>query len=58
MARIAIVIEPLYTRDDPGTDRIYMDVAHQFQELGVFFTEDRCIAILKEMAMSSVSFVT
>lgn len=43
--------------NDAGTDAIEMDVADQLQEVGVFLTEKRLVAVLEEMPGAPVSSV-
>jgi hypothetical protein len=34
-----------------------MDIANQFQQIGIFLTQNRFIAVLKKIAMSAVPAV-
>jgi hypothetical protein len=43
--------------DDPGAQRIEMEVPHQLKEIRLFLYDDRLIAILKQVPASSMASV-
>jgi hypothetical protein len=48
-------VEGLHVLNKAGTDRIKVDVAHQFQEVRLLVAQNRFVSVLKEMARSSVT---
>jgi hypothetical protein len=57
MASIGIAFQGIEIRDQSSTERIEVNVAHQFQKIWVFLAEDGLVAILKERAMPTMAAV-
>jgi hypothetical protein len=43
--------------NDPGPQRVEVDIGHQLPEISVFFAEDRFVAVLKKMPVAAVPAV-
>jgi hypothetical protein len=50
MATPTVVIELFKGLHDSGAEWIQVDIADQFHEIGVFFTDNRGVAVLEEVA--------
>jgi len=54
---IRVSVQAPYILNQFSSDRIQVDVAHQFQKIGVFLADDRFIAVLKQLTMTVVPVV-
>ena len=57
MAGIGIGIEEIEVLNDPGAERIEMNVPNQFEQVRFLFAENGFIAVLEKMAGSFVTLV-
>jgi hypothetical protein len=57
MARIGIVFQGIEISDQSSTERIEVNVAHQFQKIWVLLAEDGLVSILKERAVPTMAAV-
>jgi hypothetical protein len=57
MTRPPIIIQFLQTTHHARSHRIQVNVARQFQQVGIVLTDDRFISVLKEMAGSFMTQV-
>ncbi len=45
----SVAVEGGKIRHEPGPQRIEMDVAHQFEQVGILLADDRFVAVLKKV---------
>jgi hypothetical protein len=57
MAAPRITFQIFYVLNQPGPEGIQMDVTNELLKISVFVTDDRFIAILKEMAVPAMAEV-
>jgi hypothetical protein len=57
VATPGIPVEAAEIGDEPGPQRVEMDIAHQFPEVGVLLDHDGLVAILEEVADALVAAI-
>jgi len=57
MTAVLISFQLFHILYKSGSKRVQMNVTHQFQQIGIFLAQNRLVAVLEEVAMSSVSAV-
>jgi hypothetical protein len=57
MATVAILAELLEVPDNTGPKWVEVDVAHQLEQIGVFFTKKRLAPVLEELTMSAMATI-
>jgi len=57
VAAIGEKVESFDSADETRTERVQMDIPHQFQQVRVLLTEDRFVAVLKEITRTVMTLV-